>query len=755
MFKGINEHRAKLYPRLARLPVLNLLLCVCAWVSMASTPLPPSTPSDVDANPDRVYFPQALNYQMNPAWDIQRVDAPEYFTEMSNRSLVMKYDSPCIAFGGDHLYLTCNFFHWTYVIIDSSFGVGRFAAITKDAQQNLYISYYDETNGALKVARQNGDNWTIDTVDTGEPAAAQGEVISPDPTDLIQPEAISSAKRGVGGYTSITAEGNGRMHVSYYDFQHQSLKYAFYDGTHWQNETVDQSGNVGTYTSIAVNSQGQPRIGYYDASAGNLKFATWNGSVWDTFPVDSSGGGAGQYVSLALDAQGYARMAYFGGNTLSLKYAYQAQDGFHFEVAASYPNKSGIIGEFASLVLDGSGNPMIAYFDDKNWALGYVSRNSSGWTRPAVIDSGDLVGRMASIAVTSSGAPCISYFHSSNGELKYAYYQDGGWKKVVLKKNYNMGVMPSIDLDSAGKAHIAYQDAIAHHLRYASWTGSQWSIEIADQNTDSGITPSLQINADDVPEIAFWQLYGLGYTQKRSGEWASILVDSTASNIGFNPSLVFDRYNLPHVSYYDAVHKDLKYAYKVDDEWFVDTLDEVGEVGDFSSMVLVQGKYPIISYYDATHGWLKVMVYDDNGWHSEVVDSSERCGKATSIALDNAGNPHISYFNDSFTLLKHAYKENGAWVVEVVDSLPAGGIQSATKTSLKIDALNWLHISYYDAANRQLKYAVRPVTGWQVFIVDSAGDVGRDSSMVLDAQGRPVIAYYDATNGDLKVARLR
>jgi hypothetical protein len=94
-------------------------------------------------------------------------------------------------------------------------------------------------------------------------------------------------------------------------------------------------------------------------------------------------------------------------------------------------------------------------------------------------------------------------------------------------------------------------------------------------------------------------------------------------------------------------------------------------------------------------------------------------------------------------------------VVEVVDSLPAGGIQSSTKTSLKIDADNWLHISYYDAANRQLKYAARPVTGWQVFIVDSAGDVGRDSSMVLDAQNRPVIAYYDATNGDLKVARLR
>jgi hypothetical protein len=226
----------------------------------------------------------------------------------SGRVHVSHYDST-----SHHLkYSTCaagcaTGANWQTVTVDAAEFVGTWTSLTVDASGRLHVSYYDDVNDAVKYATcaatcATAANWQVATID---------------------------ASASVGYYTSLTVDGGGRLHVSYFDNTSFDLKYATCaaactTATNWHAVTVDATGSVGAYTSQKVDGGGRLHVSYYDLTNADLKYATCAAACataanWRTLTVDATGT-VGWFTSLAVDAGGRVHVSYHDFTNSALKY---------------------------------------------------------------------------------------------------------------------------------------------------------------------------------------------------------------------------------------------------------------------------------------------------------------------------------------------------------------------------------------------------------------------------------------------------
>ncbi len=227
----------------------------------------------------------------------------------------------------------------------------------------------------------------------------------------------------------------------------------------------------------------------------------------------------------------------------------------------------------------------------------------------------------------------------------------------------------------------------------------------------------------------------------RSDKWANVTIDSLGF-VGYYASIANDTNNRPHISYYDASNRDLKYAYYDGSRWHIEIVDSVGYVGSFNDIVLDSNDHPHISYHSRSNNALKYAYHDGNEWHIETVDWNG--GRFSSIALDSQNLPHISYYSDETNnCLKYAWNNSLEWNTTTVDDWGRVGVCS----SLIMDLGDRAHISYYDEQQNNLKYARNVSGGWQTFTIDYGG--GNHSSIALDPFDRPKISYFSESNNSL------
>jgi hypothetical protein len=249
-------------------------------------------------------------------------------------------------------------------------------------------------------------------------------------------------------------------------------------------------------------------------------------------------------------------------------------------------------------------------------------------------------------------------------------------------------------------------------------------------------------------------------------------------DVGQHVSLALDPADdRPYISFYDANYEGLRMAKYVgsggncgsNNDWECELVDQVGNVGQYSSIAIAADGLPIIAYYDATNGGnggaLKLAVRTVFDWDIKTIHDPlfGSAGQYASLAVSSNVRTGIAYYysnfvgNDSLWYAEYVGGSSGTCTNTSYDCEQINyGDQVGKYTSLALDSADRPHIAYYDNQNDALKYATYD-GGWFYRWIRSGVSghpAGKFTSIAVDVNNgdRPHIAHYDSVNGTLEYA---
>ncbi|MFC1618164.1 FG-GAP repeat domain-containing protein [Patescibacteria group bacterium] len=354
---------------------------------------------------------------------------------------------------------------WDITTVDDNGNTGMYNSLAVDSLGNIHIAYGDSTGSQLYYATKANGSWTTETI---------------------------PGTSGIGAsMTSLVLDENDQPMIGFFSYSpfggNDDLMYISKNGDSWSTvETVDSAGSVGFWPSLAVDSNNNPHIAYRDGTNMSGKYASKANGTWTTETFDSTGTSAGEFLSLTIDSDNRPNIVYrhISGGPNALKYTVKSAGSWVYETVAS-----GVDPERTSIKIGTNDSIQVAYFDAETGQddLKFAYKpNGGAWSNSTVDSSSAEVGRSATLGLDSSNNPRIAYYDDTNGSLKYASYDSNAWSTETIT-NATHGaihaVVPDIGfgLDSSNNAHISFRDDASTSLKYAT-------TQVAASN------PSLTIN---------------------------------------------------------------------------------------------------------------------------------------------------------------------------------------------------------------------------------------------------------------------
>ena len=441
--------------------------------------------------------------------------------------------------------------------LDGSGNVGQYSSVAIGADGLALISYYDATNGDLKVAHCSNVTCTAATLSTVDSVGS------------------------VGQYSSVTIGADGLALISYYDSTDQVLKLALCPDLACTSATFtntpDRTGNVGQYSSVTIGTDGLALISYYDATNGDLKVAHCFDSsdsicTTATRTTLQSEGNVGQFTALTIGTDGLALISYYDATNGDLKVAHCSDAACTSATLTALDGAANNVGAPSSMIIGTDGRSLISYFDKTNGDLKVAHCSDvacTSATRATVDGTADIVGAPSSMIMGADSRGFISYYDETNGDLKVAHCSNVGCTAATLStvdSAGSVGQYSSVTIGADGRGLISYFNATTGDLKVA--------------------------HCSNVVCTA-----------------ATLSMVDSAGSVGQYSSVTIGADGLALISYYDETNGDLKVAHCSNvgcTAATLSTVDSAGSVGQYSSVTIGADGLALISYYDETNGDLKV-----------------------------------------------------------------------------------------------------------------------------------------------------
>jgi len=346
------------------------------------------------------------------------------------------------------------------------------------------------------------------------------------------------------------------------------------------------------------------------------------------------------------------------------------------------------------------------------------------------VDSTGTVGLFSSIAIGADGLPVISYSGAGIKVLKCGNAACSSGNTVTMVDN-SFGVdYTSIAIGADGLPVIAVNDTTNLDLKVVKCGNAACSsgntVSTIDSTGDKGSYLSMTINSDGLPIISYYdetdddlEVAKCGNAACSSGNTLTTVASSNSS--GQYTSIKLGADGLPIISWHYATGVDLYATHcgnlACSSGNTTTVIFATSDVGTFTSLAILPNGVPFISYHDATNGDLRTAFCDDLACvnsSNNIMDSTGTVGTFTSVAVAPDGEPVIAYYDGTNADLK---------------ILKCQGFR---------DGSTGAHcgVGYYVTT-----------------AVDSTGDVGKYTSIIVAPDGLPLISYFDVTNNDLKVIK--